>query len=377
MILIVGGGLSGCLLAYRLAQLKSPPAFLLIESKANLCGNHTWSFHHSDLTEDTFRWMDPLISRTWSQQEVRFLDHGRRFNQPYHSIKSEELAQKIKKVLGDRVRLGTGVRSLSADEVILETGERLAARVVFDARGTFNIPKEACGYQKFLGMDLELVEPHSIQNPIIMDATCEQRDGFRFFYLLPWSNTQLLIEDTRYSNEPDIDLTEYREEILQLCKNHQWKIKKISRTESAALPIPLQSRAFHSPFNGPIEIGLKGGYFHLTTGYSLTYAAELAELVANHLGTQPHWDGLSLKRELQPFNLQINSQSRFFALLNRMLFRAANPADRWIIFSRFYRLQEELIFRFYRGNLKRLDQLRILVGKPPVSVLRAIQQLNP
>ena len=42
---IVGGGLQGCLLAHALAWHRPEAAVLMLEQAAELCGNHTWSFH--------------------------------------------------------------------------------------------------------------------------------------------------------------------------------------------------------------------------------------------------------------------------------------------------------------------------------------------
>jgi lycopene beta-cyclase len=58
-----------------------------------------------------------------------------------------------------------------------------------------------------------------------------------------------------------------------------------------------------------------------------------------------------------------------------MLFDAAEPEERYRVFERFYRLREPLIERFYAGNSSTADKLRILSGKPPVSVPAAIRAL--
>ena len=59
-------------------------------------------------------------------------------------------------------------------------------------------------------------------------------------------------------------------------------------------------------------------------------------------------------------------------MLAAMLFRAADPAERYRIFERFYRLSPGLIARFYAGVSTRRDMLRVLSGRPPVAVGRAI-----
>jgi lycopene beta-cyclase len=65
-------------------------------------------------------------------------------------------------------------------------------------------------------------------------------------------------------------------------------------------------------------------------------------------------------------------RGRFDRLLARMLLRAADPPQRYRVLERFYRLPEPLIERFYAGRSTFGDRLRILAGKPPVALTRAV-----
>jgi len=59
-----------------------------------------------------------------------------------------------------------------------------------------------------------------------------------------------------------------------------------------------------------------------------------------------------------------------------MLFHAAEPEQRWRVFERFYRLPEPLIERFYAGHSTMADRLRVLCGRPPVPIGRALLALR-
>ena len=65
----------------------------------------------------------------------------------------------------------------------------------------------------------------------------------------------------------------------------------------------------------------------------------------------------------------------FYRLLNRLLFRAARPEERVKVFAHFYRLNEALVSRFYAGRLTALDKVRILTGKPPVPLFKALKAM--
>jgi lycopene beta-cyclase len=59
------------------------------------------------------------------------------------------------------------------------------------------------------------------------------------------------------------------------------------------------------------------------------------------------------------------AQATFALHLNRLLFTGFVETDMWGVLSRFYRLPEPLIERFYAMSSTFGDRARILVGKPP------------
>jgi lycopene beta-cyclase len=59
-----------------------------------------------------------------------------------------------------------------------------------------------------------------------------------------------------------------------------------------------------------------------------------------------------------------------------MLFRAADPPHRYRVLEHFYRLPEPVIARFYAGRSTMLDKMRILSGRPPVPIGRALSALR-
>jgi len=78
-------------------------------------------------------------------------------------------------------------------------------------------------------------------------------------------------------------------------------------------------------------------------------------------------------RATKTFSVQQWRRQGFMRLLNRMLFYASPPLQRYRILQRFYTLPQQLIERFYAAQLTWFDQLRILTGKPPVGMLPAFR----
>lgn len=371
---LVGGGLSGGLLALALRQFRPDSEFVLLEGGDRLGGQHTWSFHETDLDPEDRPWILPLVSRSWDTHRVSFLSAARTLPGRYHSIRSEDFHRHVSEAAGSRIRFREVVRSIGERKVDLADGGCVEAQAVVDARG---MPSEfragqASGWQKFVGLDLELEEPHGLSSPHLMDATVEQKDGFRFVYVLPWDERRLLVEDTRYSDTPGISLSEYEAEIRSYCASQGWKIRAIERTEQGSLPIPLDSTGYPHASQSPPAIGMRAGLFHPTTGYSLPAAARLARRVAS----LPEFSSQAIRREVESLRSEQDQRQRFFFLLNRMLFRAALPEGRRRVFETFYRHSDDLISRFYAGKLTRVDEMKILFRfSPPVPVASAFRCL--
>ena len=66
-----------------------------------------------------------------------------------------------------------------------------------------------------------------------------------------------------------------------------------------------------------------------------------------------------------------------FRLLNRMLFLAAAPSDRYRVLQHFYRLPESVIEHFYAGRLTLHDTSRVLTGTPPIPIRHALRYVLP
>lgn len=370
--IFVGGGLASLLAAYRIKQTRPDLKVLVLERSASL-PNHTWSFHGTDLSTEALRWFQPLISRSWTGYDVRFPEHARTLTGNYHSVESSEFLAKVKSLLGDALLAGCEVEAISSHGVSgthLGKSQSWDAEVVFDGRGWNPRCHVDCAYQKFLGQRIELTKPHGIIRPVIMDATVEQQDGYRFFYLLPWSEREILVEDTRYSNGPEVAAEKYREEIRKYCERQGWEVSRVAYEEIGSLPIPLSGFP-ELDADGSVPWGTRAGFFNATTGYSLPNAV----ILADRLAALKDWNRFAIRRESEKWRHDHWLSGRFFRFLNRMMFFAATPEERYQILQRFYRLPEGLIERFYAGKLSALDQVRILSGRPPVPVGRAMRSL--
>lgn len=378
-LVLVGGGLANGLLAYRLRTLRPELPLVVLERDPQAGGNHTWSFHEPDLTAAQHAWIAPFVAHAWPHYEVSFPKLRRRLRSGYRAVTSERFHAVLSATLGGSLRTGTPVAQVSPTHVELADGQRLQAAAVVDGRGPMDWHALSVGHQKFLGLELQLARPHGLTGPIVMDATVPQHDGYRFVYVLPFTETVVLIEDTCYSDGPALDAGTMRRRVHEFAAQRGWEVTGVLREETGVLPIALDgdARAFWDEAPGmPAGMprtGLRAALFHPTTGYSLPDAVRLADRIA----ARPTLDARSLHATIRAHSLAQWRRQGFFRLLNRMLFRAARGAERRRILERFYGLPEPLIRRFYAGQPTLPDVARVLIGRPPIPIARALRVVLP
>jgi lycopene beta-cyclase len=369
-LLLAGGGLANGLIALRLRQRRPELRLALVEAGASLGGIHTWSFFETDLTPAQRGWLAPLVAHRWDGYEVRFPARQRQLSTGYASVTSARFHQHLLRALGEAVRLDAPVATLRADGAVLADGTHLAAAAVIDGRGPDAAVELALGYQKFLGQEVALAAPHGLPRPIVMDATVAQLDGYRFLYVLPLDARTLLIEDTRYADGPALDKPALRAAIADYAAAQGWQVRAVLREEEGVLPVALDGDigAFWRARAATPQSGLRAALFHPTTGYSLPDAVRLADAIAE----APRLDAASLDALVRGHSVALWRRRAFFRRLNRMLFRAARPGQRYRVLERFYGLPQPLVERFYAAAPTLLDKLRILAGRPPVPVAAAL-----
>ncbi len=149
---------------------------------------------------------------------------------------------------------------------------------------------------------------------------------------------------------------------------------RVASEEEGVLPVVLGGDidAFWEAGGAVARSGLRAALFHPTTGYSLAEATGLALAV-----TGADLEARSLLELTRGRSTALWRRSGFLRFLNRMLFRAALPEERYRVLRRFYTLSEPLIERFYANRPKLADKVRLLAGRPPVPVGRALGCLLP
>jgi lycopene beta-cyclase len=376
-IAIVGGGLAGGLIALALARLRPEVTVRVLEAGTAPGGNHRWSWFASDLSPAGSELMQAFRQARWDAgYEVRFPGFARRLATPYRSLASTDFAEGLKRLLPPAaLQTGAPAQALAPDAVTLASGEWVTARAVIDCRGFAPSPHLSGGWQVFMGRHLRTPSPHGIDRPVIMDAAVEQLGGYRFVYVLPLAASELFVEDTYYQDTPLLDRSALSARLDRYCAANGWDGTLLG-SETGVLPVVTGGdfAAFQRAqrIEGVAVAGVRGGFGHPLTSYTLPFAVETALAIA----AEADLPGPQLAAMLEARARRHWSDTRFYRRLGAMLFGAAHPEARWRVFARFYRLPEPLIERFYAARSTLADRARILCGRPPVPISRAIGALT-
>jgi lycopene beta-cyclase len=359
---LVGGGLQNALVASALARHRPEARVALVEAAARLGGNHVWCFHALDVPESAGAFVEPFVVRRWPRYLVRFPEYARTLDEPYAAVTSDSVHEHTSALAQHgqlELFLDQAAKRIEPGSVELASGVVLRASTVVDARGPERFAhREAIGFQKFIGLELE-VEPETTPlEPVLMDCTVEQVDGLRFFYVLPLAPGRVLVEDTYFSDGPELERPTLEAGIRDYAERAGLVVRGVARTEQGVLPLPARAPVLPANASGLVHAGYQGGWFHPTTGYSFPLAVRLAELIATTSARE-------LPERIGELSARTARQQRFASLLNRMLFRGFAPGRRYGAFEHFYRMPAETVRRFYALSLTPSDRIRILCGRPP------------
>ncbi len=243
---ILGGGAAGLSLALEL--VKGPlgnKSILIVEKEAKDSNDRTWCFWADRPTPydgiarqvwPSLRFQSEGFDQTWELSPLRYqMLRGLDF---YNYARAELEKHAVTFVRG-LAELEDG-----QDNATLHVGgERYAAQWAFDSRiRPSDVLPDPTHYnylkQHFRGWEIETATPvFDPQTVTLFDLRTPQRGGVTFFYILPFSKTNALVEYTLFSPQvlPD---GEYEAALREyLATNFGLKDYRILETEQGVIPM--------------------------------------------------------------------------------------------------------------------------------------------
>jgi lycopene beta-cyclase len=357
-LLIAGGGLTGSLAAVAMAKKRPDVPLLLVEEGETFGGGRTFLLFEDMIDEDD-RWLvEPLVSGRWDGYYVAFPGHSRKLKAPCVSIRGADVDRLVRETLRpSQYRLETKAVAVRENELVLLGGDRIKADGAIDARGSAHISMLDLRWHKFFGREYSFSAPHRVDRPVLMDATVEQSDGYRFVRCTPFSDTRLLVEDCYHSDAPEFDEVAAGERLDAYVAARGWKGGEIEREEAAVLPLALGGdfSAFWRVGGARVaKLGLRGGFFHPATGSTVADAVSAAILLTE----QTDFGGEALHDLIEAEAAALWRRRELQRGFNEAVFEA-RPEDRRALFDGFYRLDSAIIARFHAGRPGVLDRVRM------------------
>lgn len=364
-IVISGAGASGLSLAWHLKQTSFKGLITLIDPQLTAKNDKTWCFWEKDALL-----FPELLHHQWENLSVigsdgaiveeNLLDHA------YHCIRSET----YQKLLLDAIQSDSRF-SLVKDEVlaiepnkhgesvVCTKKETIAADLVFQSHFR---PDEDELYksrrialkQHFLGWDVQMKSP--VFNPnkaILMDFRICQTHGFAFVYVLPFSQTEALVELTFFT--PDLlNRDEYGPILAKYLDNYWNADYEILREEFGV--IPMVDGFFTSTLNA-FPIGIAGGNAKASTGYTFSRiqaeSRRIAEAIDNNI----------MPEKVAPSPARF----RFYDLLILHIIKEHPDKAVGIFVQLFQKNGFDAMFRFLSEKTTPDEDIRIMASVPKYS----------
>ena len=375
-IIIVGGGLSGLALAAELAH----PAFsqlriLVLEQRQHYLRDRTWSYWRAATDLHRYSHLERYLWRNWRVQQPPhghddkpkiITKHGT--SQQYYSLDGDQFyaaaQQAIARSTHVTLRLGAGVRRIiGGDTPSVETvdGTVLQADWVFDARPPGRLDSHRL-VQQFVGAEIETST--AVFDPATVELMQFQPNptGLHFFYILPYSSTNALVETTWISPagfQPDFEA-----ELNQFITRTIGPIPyDVVYRERGSLNLdggdPPLDHLQHV-----VALGRRAGTLRASTGYAFLETLQHAEKIAASL--KRHLGSATLK-EWIPTEFQRNALDKLMDEIFLKVLQRDWASSSQYFMSLFEKLDADSMVAFLNGTAswrQRLSVLRALPTRP-------------
>jgi lycopene beta-cyclase len=367
--IIAGGGLAGRSLTYYLVQSNLPCSILMIDRDPKERNDRTFSFWANRPTL-----FDDLVCHSWSQLQFKSEYYDGTLDlrdYAYKMIRGIDFYRFTESALRRRgnVELLTGNVDSIEEEAegvrVSVGGQVLRGRWAFDSRfhlSHFSPDPSRYHYlqQHFSGWVVETPHPaFDPQTATLFDFRTGQKDGFSFFYLLPFSEHQALIEYVSLNAENyERALETYVETVLSI-EDYEILAREggVNPLTDYAFPRRLGARR--------LAIGTLGGRVKPTSGYAFMRIQQDSAAIVR-----------SLRDTGSPFH--IPSGSNYYRLCDSLMLQLMHRrgADVVPLFADLFENNPvRRVLRFLDETASPAENLALMASLPPGPFLQAFVRL--
>ena len=310
-LIFCGGGLSTLIFLNKIISDNyfDDKSILVIEKDPNLIPKKTWSFWGK---KDSY-WNDFII-KSWDK--IVFKSQNVNINRSltsmnYKMIKSESfynhIYDKVKRQPNIKIKKGDVVDVLDQNDAVLvkTKNESFIAKKVLnsildDSYKTNS--KFPVLLQHFVGWTIKTKKPvFDDRTATLMDFSIEQNNETRFFYILPMSNNEALVEFTLFSKDL-LANSEYQIEIKKHLKSLDIDNYEITLKENGVIPMtcfPFEKENT----NNIVNIGTAGGWTKPSTGYTFRFIDKFSDRTIEFLKLDKSFKKFKIKNRFWFYDL--------------------------------------------------------------------------
>ena len=349
---VIGAGCAGLGLAAALAEAGLDEIHLVTKEMPANRPDHIWGFWGEASLQPAMRLARHHWPRWQIADETGIITHHST-DHAYHALQASHWLASC------QARLDAHEDSCVIRQD--EAAEEVTAAIRFDSRPP-QLPTNVL-YQHFLGQYVTSDRP--IFDPgcaLLMDFRCDQSQGMHFIYLLPFSETEALVESTLFTAEIASD-EYYRTAITAyLSRFYASASFTITGEEKGALPL---CEIAQTPKKNEIAIGARGGALRPSSGYGFVFIQRHITKLVRHYQQSGEWRPQAPHSPLQLW-------------MDRVFLRVIEGQSPDIP-SYFVRLASQLdgasFARFMSGRARWRDLAKVVWAMPPTPFLKAALSL--
>ena len=293
--IILGGGASGLQLAYRLSNHTAfeNASILILESNNHKGNDRTWCYWETGDGE----W-DDLLQNQWNKVQFKSKNVNKTIDlgsASYKMLRSKPYYERLHQSLANNKSIQieyarcTGFVDEGSHVTVSTDMQTYRCSTLFNSAFDWNVLNKQSRYpvlqQHFLGWYIKTPRPlFDTKTAIFMDFTVPQFQETRFMYVLPYSQTEALIEYTLFSKEL-LDKSEYEDAIRDYLQDKNITDYQLIEVEQGS--IPMCSYPFWENNSKNVHfIGSAGGWTKASTGFTFKNINRKTTALVNHIAAK-------------------------------------------------------------------------------------------
>lgn len=366
--IIIGAGASGLQLALAMSRdaFFKDKKIAIIEKRLDFKNDKTWCFW-----EERKGFYDDILFKSWDKGYFKSLGKTVDFNLKsyqykmlksidfYHYAISVLTHTKTASFVSDEI---STIESIDHKAVAVGLKERYQAKHVFDSRlpNDFKPQNSINILQHFKGWFVETTEEvFTPERFCMMDYNHTKTPETAFFYILPFSRTNALVEYTYFT--PNLVEDAVYEQHIEKYLKEVLKVSSYKINEVEKGIIPMTTYPFHLESTEHVtKIGTSGGWVKPSTGYSFKNAERFSLKIIENIksGRTPSY---------KLFKSRFKHYDKMFL---DVLFEN-NAYGKQLFYHMYSRNSIQNIFRFLDEKTSFSKELRIMAGMTSFNFIKA------